>query len=56
MRLAAYCKTLEHTSRDAPYAEPMAGYVTLILEEYRIAEPVLRGLAEMFRSEADGET
>lgn len=54
MRLASYCKTLELTSRDAPYAEPMAGYVELILEEYRIARPVLMSLSEVFRAQAEG--
>ncbi len=53
MRLASYCKALELTSLDAPFTEPMAGYVELIVAEYRLARPVLVSLYEAFRAEAD---
>jgi len=53
MRLASYCKALELTSRNAPFSEPMAGFVELILAEYRVAQPVLVSLFEAFRAEAD---
>jgi len=55
MRLASYCKALEASSRDAPFSEPMAGYVELIVAEYRVAQPVLTGLYEAFLAEANAD-